>query len=51
MRTALDTELFPDRCEVVEIPLHNQWVYLIQKKRKQRLKSSADKKQSCCVYQ
>ena len=31
MRTALDTELFPDRCEVVEIPLHNQWVYLIQK--------------------
>ena len=31
MRTALDTELFPDPCEVVEIPLHNQWVYLIQK--------------------
>jgi hypothetical protein len=31
MRTALDTELFPDLCEVVEIPLHNQWVYLIQK--------------------
>lgn len=31
MRTALDTELFPDRCEVVEIPLHSQWVYLIQK--------------------
>jgi len=31
MRTALDTELFPDICEVVEIPLHNQWVYLIQK--------------------
>ena len=31
MRTALDTELFPERCEVVEIPLHNQWVYLIQK--------------------
>ena len=31
MRTALDTELFPDRCEVVEMPLHNQWVYLIQK--------------------
>ena len=31
MRTALDTELFPDRCEVVSLPLHNQWVYLIQK--------------------
>jgi hypothetical protein len=31
MKTALDTELFPDLCEVVEIPLHNQWVYLIQK--------------------
>ena len=31
MRTALDTELFPDLCEVVEIPLHSQWVYLIQK--------------------
>jgi hypothetical protein len=31
MRTALDTELFPELCEVVEIPLHNQWVYLIQK--------------------
>ena len=31
MKTALDTELFPDLCEVVKIPLHNQWVYLIQK--------------------
>lgn len=31
MRTSLDTELFPDLCEVVEMPLHNQWVYLIQK--------------------
>jgi hypothetical protein len=31
MRTALDIELFPDLCEVVEIPLHSQWVYLIQK--------------------
>jgi hypothetical protein len=31
MRTALDTELFPDRCEVVSLPLHNQWIYLIQK--------------------
>jgi hypothetical protein len=31
MRTALDTELFPTLCEVVEVPLHNQWVYLIHK--------------------
>jgi hypothetical protein len=31
MRTALDTELFPNRCEVVAMPLHNQWVYIIQK--------------------
>jgi hypothetical protein len=31
MRTALDTELFPDLCEVVEMPLYNQCVYLIQK--------------------
>jgi hypothetical protein len=31
MQTALDTELFPELCEVVSLPLHNQWVYLIQK--------------------
>ena len=31
MKTSLDAELFPNLCEVVEIPLHNQWVYLIQK--------------------
>jgi hypothetical protein len=31
MKTALYTELFPNLCEVVEMPLHNQWVYLIQK--------------------
>jgi hypothetical protein len=31
MRTALDTELFPDLCEVVAMPLHKQWVYIIQK--------------------
>ena len=31
MQTALDTELFPKLCEVVEMPLHSQWVYLIQK--------------------
>ena len=31
MQTALDTELFPTKCEVVSLPLHSQWVYLIQK--------------------
>jgi len=31
MRTALDTELFPNLCKVVEVPLYNQWIYLIQK--------------------
>lgn len=31
MQTALDTELFPELCEVVAMPLHNQWIYLIQK--------------------
>jgi hypothetical protein len=31
MRTAVDFELFPEDCEVAQIPLHNQWVYLIQK--------------------
>lgn len=38
MRTALDTELFPDRCEVVSLPLHNQWIYLIQKNGNSSLK-------------
>ena len=38
MRTALDTELFPDLCEVVSLPLHNQWVYLIQKNGNSRLR-------------
>ena len=31
MRTALDTELFPNLCKVVFLPLYNQWIYLIQK--------------------
>lgn len=31
MLTSIDHELFPDDCEVVEIPSHNLWVYLIQK--------------------
>lgn len=39
MRTALDTELFPKRCEVVHLPFHNQWVYLIQKNGSTSLRS------------
>lgn len=39
MRTALDTELFPDLCEVVEMPLHNQCVFLIQKNGNSSLKA------------
>lgn len=31
MLTDLDAVLFPDDCEVVEIPLHNRYIYLIQK--------------------
>ena len=44
MKTALDTELFPKLCEVVEMPLHNQWVYLIQKNGSSslRIKQSRD---------
>lgn len=34
----LDTELFPDNCEVAEMPLHNQWVYLIYKNGNSSLK-------------
>lgn len=31
MKTALDTELFPKKCEVIEVSLHSQWIYCIQK--------------------
>jgi hypothetical protein len=31
MLTEIDSILFSDDCEVVFLPLHNQWVYLIQK--------------------
>ena len=31
MLTEIDSILFSDDCEVLEIPLHNQWVYLIHK--------------------
>jgi hypothetical protein len=49
MKTALDTELFPDLCEVVEIPLHNQWVYLIQKNGNSSLRSQ-QKKDNLVVF-
>jgi len=41
MLTDLDAELFPDDCEVVEIPLHNQRVYLIQKNGSSSLRAEA----------
>ena len=31
MQTPLYTELFRNQCEVVEMPLHTHWIYLIQK--------------------
>ena len=43
MRTALDTELFPDHCEVVAMPLHNQCVYLIQKNGHSSLRNLQEK--------
>lgn len=42
MLTGLDSILFPDNCEVVEIPLHNQWVYLIQKNGSSSLRKQLD---------
>ena len=43
MKTSLDAELFPNLCEVVEIPLHNQWVYLIQKNGNSSLRNQQKK--------
>lgn len=43
MLTDLDTELFPDNCEVVEIPPHNLYVYLIQKNGSSSLRDDAQK--------
>jgi hypothetical protein len=45
MLTNFDSELFPDDCEVVEIPSHNQWVYLVQKNGSSSLRKTAKKKQ------
>ena len=41
MLTDLDAELFPDDCEVVEIPLHNQYVYLMHKNGSSSLRQDA----------
>ena len=41
----LEQELFPDECEAVEMPLHNQWVFLIQKNGTSGLRVLAKKQQ------
>lgn len=43
MQTPLYTELFPNRCEVVEMPLHTQWIYLIQKNGSSSLRGIAER--------
>lgn len=43
MLTALDFELFPDDCEVIEIPSRNLWIYLIQKNGTSSLRYEAKK--------
>jgi hypothetical protein len=43
MRTAVDFELFSEDCEVVEIPLHDQRVYLIQKNGSSSLRNQQKK--------
>jgi len=43
MLTALDQELFPKLCEVVAMPLHNQWIYLIQKNGNSSLRFQQEK--------
>lgn len=42
MLTDLDAVLFPDDCEVVEIPLHNRHIYLIQKNGSSSLRLEAE---------
>jgi len=43
MLTEIDSILFSDNCEVVEIPLHNQWVYLIHKNGSSSLRNLQEK--------
>lgn len=42
MLTELDVELFPDDCEVVEIPPHDRRIYLIQKNGTSSLRAEAE---------
>lgn len=42
MLTDLDAELFPDDCEVVEIPSHDRRIYLIQKNGSTSLRVDAE---------
>lgn len=50
MLTSLDAELFPDSCEVVAIPPHNQWVYLIQKNGSTSLRFQAQREGWITLY-
>ena len=43
MQTPLYTELFQNQCEVVEMPLHTQWIYLIQKNGSSSLRGIAER--------
>ena len=43
MRTAVDFELYSEDCEVIEIPLHDQRVYLIQKNGSSSLRAQQQK--------
>ena len=43
MLSEIDSILFSDDCEVVEITLHNQWVYLIQKNGTNSLRNLKEK--------
>jgi len=43
MLSEIDSILFSDDCEVVEIPLHSQWVYLIQKNGTSSLRNLQEK--------
>jgi hypothetical protein len=42
MLTDLDAELFPDECEVVEMPLHARQIYLIQRNGSTSLRRDAE---------
>jgi len=50
MLTALDQELFPKHCEVVAMPLHNQWIYLIQKNGSSSLRLQQERNNLAVFY-